>query len=63
MEEAEASGDIFGIEKVAKQTVLLEDGPLRGKWLVGDGSPSFISHEKVIWKGSHNPNLRGLTIT
>ena len=30
------------------------------KWL---GSPPFISHKKAIWKGSHNPILRGLTIT
>ncbi len=30
------------------------------KWL---GSPPFISHEKAVWKGSHNPILRGLTIT
>ena len=27
------------------------------------GSPPFISHETAIWKGSHNPILRGLTIT
>ena len=27
------------------------------KWL---GSPPFISHETPIWKGSHNPILRGL---
>ena len=25
------------------------------------GSPPFISHKKAIWKGSHNPILRGLT--
>ncbi len=28
------------------------------KWL---GSPPFISHKKAIWKGSHNPILRGFT--
>jgi len=28
------------------------------KWL---GSPPFTRHEKAIWKGSHNPILRGLT--
>ena len=26
---------------------------LVSKWL---GSPPFISHEKAIWKGSHNPS-------
>ncbi len=26
------------------------------KWL---GSPPFISHETAIWKGAHNPILRG----
>ena len=32
----------------------------RVMWL---GSPPFASHKKAIWKGSHNPFLRGLTIT
>ena len=32
MEEAEASGDFLASKRWAKQTVLLEDGPLRGKW-------------------------------
>ena len=26
-------------------------------------TPIYISHKKAIWKGSHNPILRGLTIT
>ena len=35
----------------------LEDHPRTCKtWL---GSPSFISHRKAIWKGSHNRILRG----
>ena len=38
----------------------LEDHPRYRKWL---GSPPFITHEKAIWKGSHNPILRELTIT
>ena len=38
----------------------LEDHPRTCKWL---GSPSFISHRKAIWKGSHNPILRRQALT
>ena len=31
------------------------------KWLVNP--ICIVRHEKAIWKGSHNPILRGLTIT
>ena len=34
---------------------------LQGFW--GVNIPPCISHKKVIWKGSHNAILRGLTIT
>jgi len=39
---------------------------LGGSHQLGRGycsNPPFISHETAIWKGSHNPLTRGLTIT
>ena len=36
----------------------VEEHPRTCKWL---GSPPFISHETAIWKGSHNPILKGRT--
>ena len=40
MEEAEASGDFVGIEKVGQTNCTWRMGLSRGKWLfMGDGSP------------------------
>ena len=44
-------GSDFGLEE-GEGGVYLEDHPRNCKWL---GSPLFTSHEKAIYKGSHNP--------